>query len=188
MGKISVQPVYGAFDKTKFLKDLLVIVKNSGTYATPAYASGSTRRVTVEEFQTNFDVVKTVKKSLTAAQIKTLNSVPVVILDYPATGLPAGYLFEPISCFARNNFGTVAFDGALGDLQINSALNEVLLSTGDSFINTGAALDPVKMNFPLLTYLPKLISGGNMYIQASEDSTVGDGTIDVYLSYRIVEL
>jgi len=187
MSKISLQGAYGTPDSTKLLKDGVLINKNSGTFGTPAYAAGATKFMTILEYAITYGQLIGVKKSLTAAQIKTGNSSPIVIADYVALALAAGHVLEPVSGFAKLTYGTVAFDGALGDLQINCAAGGALLSTGDGFVK-GTATKLVKLNFPLLVALPEVSAGGNLFIQTSEDSTVGDSTIDVYLSYRIVKL
>jgi hypothetical protein len=45
-------PDYGSQDSDKIRKDLLEITKNDGTYASPSYPTGATRKITVEDLKT----------------------------------------------------------------------------------------------------------------------------------------
>jgi len=45
-------PDYGSQDSDKIRKDLLEITKNDGTYASPTYGTGASRKITVEELKT----------------------------------------------------------------------------------------------------------------------------------------
>ena len=45
-------PDYGSQDSDKIRKDLLEVTKNDGTYASPTYGTGASRKITVEELKT----------------------------------------------------------------------------------------------------------------------------------------
>ena len=49
---IPALPDYGSQDSDKIRKDLLEITKNDGTYASPSYPTGATRKITVEDLKT----------------------------------------------------------------------------------------------------------------------------------------
>jgi hypothetical protein len=49
---IPALPDYGSQDSDKIRKDLLEITKNDGTYASPTYGTGATRKITVEDLKT----------------------------------------------------------------------------------------------------------------------------------------
>lgn len=186
MAKISAQPVYGTPDKTKFKKDLLVIVKNSGTYGVPVYASGSTRKITVEEFQNNLDTITQVKVTLTAVQIKTGSNIILV------AGPGAGYSLDPVSCSARLRYGTVAFDCAIGELSIIfGGKTNAIFTSQPGFINLTSNRQ-IKL-LPQTVIDPAAAPcemGENLEFVAgfSDASTVGDSEIDLYIAYRTIEL
>lgn len=181
--KFKDQPVYGTPDPTKFLKDQLLIGKNDGTYASPTYGAGSVRTATIEEFLENYSLPIAYEDSILAADIKTGNTTPIEIL--PA--LPAGYVYDIISAIAKINAGATAFDDAIGEMQIMYSGSAALLTSGVGFTNTLTAFF-IKMNPDILATLPQIIEGSGIEVKFSADSTVGDGTIDIYVSYRIVKL
>ena len=49
-------PIYGSQDSDKRKKDLIEITKNDGTYATPTYGTGASRKMSVEELKTALDI------------------------------------------------------------------------------------------------------------------------------------
>lgn len=184
MAKFSEQPDYGVVDTSKYFKDLVLIDKNTGTYGAPAYASGATRKMTMIDFMVNYGQLLPVKKTLSAAQIKTGNSVAIQVGH---NFLGAGYVLEPVSAFAKLNFGTVAFDCVIGDLQLKFVAQDNILTTGQNFVNAGAD-KMVRLNPDILVQLPELVENTDVVAQISDDSTVGDSTIDIYVSFRMVKL
>lgn len=53
---IPALPIYGSQDSDKRKKDLIEITKNDGTYATPTYGTGASRKMSVEELKTALDI------------------------------------------------------------------------------------------------------------------------------------
>lgn len=49
-------PIYGSQDSDKRKKDLIEITKNDGTYASPTYGTGASRKMSVEELKTALDI------------------------------------------------------------------------------------------------------------------------------------
>ena len=54
---IPALPDYGSQDSDKIRKDLLEITKNDGTYASPTYGTGASRKITVEELKTALAII-----------------------------------------------------------------------------------------------------------------------------------
>lgn len=181
--KLHLQTAYGAVDDTKFLKDLILFSKNDGTYVSPTYGAGATRVITVEEFLQNFSQLINVKITLTAAQIKTGNTTPITILAAVATT----HLIDVISANARFRDATVAFDDVVGEMTIQSSGGPAILTTGVGFSNTLAG-ENYKLMPDIYSGLRPLSAGTGIEAKFSGDSTVGDGLIDIYLSYRLVKL
>lgn len=122
------------------------------------------------------------RKSLTALQIKNMDSVPI---DF---GLPepgAGYAYEVLSMSVKYTYGTVVFDFA--DF---IALYVDTLTVAQ--FRTGIILDQANDNFVLADKLtltsPQIIENKKIYLTASADSTTGDGTAIVYITYKILTL
>jgi len=123
------------------------------------------------------------KVSLSAAQIRTANSVPVSLISAPG----AGKVIEVLSGSVNFQYGTVAFDSgstAFG-LQINTAAtyqfaangylngtSNVFALIGVTYSNTTQLVANEPLNFVLL----------------GADATVGDSTMDIYINYRIITL
>ena len=123
------------------------------------------------------------KVSLSAAQIKTANSVPVSLIAAPGVGK----FIEVISASVNFQYGSVAFDSSSSafELQINTAsthqflasgflngTSDVLTRLGDSVSSTSQMVENEPLNFVL----------------TGTDATVGDSTIDLYINYRILTL
>lgn len=124
----------------------------------------------------------TASTSLTAAQIKTLNSVPISLVSAPG----ATSYIEVISASIRYTYNTTAFTSTTVQLQIattvipqaeladcfdatnsvNSTLLGIVQTGGDSNTATNQAL----------------------LITANADSAVGDGTAFISVLYRVITL
>ncbi len=123
--------------------------------------------------------------TLTAAQIKTANSIPIQIIAAPS----AGIAIEVNSASVKYTPGTVAFDAAVPKLQLISVLAGSPQCTTSDLIGTltaqivkfqdiapGADLSQVGANIPLYVKLD------------TSDCTLGDGTVKVYVAYRLITL
>ncbi len=123
-----------------------------------------------------------IKKSLTAAQIKTGNSVPIDVgLDLPGVG----YAYEVVGASFRLNFGSIAFDASAPAL--------IYADTAPSpQASTNIVIDSPASLFVKLTIFQgstsQLVENKKLFIQMGSDSTVGDGTADVYIYYSKVIL
>ena len=139
-------------------------------------ATYDTKSITGEGFILN------TKVSLTAAQIKTANSVPVELISTAG----AGRAIEVISACYRFNWNSVSFDHGTGEifLEIEGASqsqfqkDNVTLLTSNNF-----AQFEQTQNTTL-----SLIENAKLNFTTSTDSPVGDSTIDLYINYRIITL
>lgn len=160
------------------------------TGTTPTtYTNGSTlakyvtQSYTYAELKDEVSEVKTIKVSLTAAQIKALPTTSITLIAAPG----AGRMNQVISAIAKLNYGTVAFDQS-SDLQIRA--DE---STGDPSFITPSLLNLTADS--IISFQdsegasPNYVENNNIKIRkGGSDSTVGDGTVDIYLTYRVITL
>jgi len=123
------------------------------------------------------------KVTLTAAQIKTANSVPVSLIA--AQG--AGKAIEVVSALANFQYGTVAFDSGSTafELQINTAATHQFLLSG---ILNGTASVFAMMGVNSATTTQIVANEPLNFVLTGADATVGDSTMDLYINYRIITL
>jgi len=159
---------------TPALTDKLYLSDASTTPPTDKY-------ITVAQLQTVGTVLET-SLSLTAAQIKTLNSVPVQIVAAPG----AGKAIEVVSGSVDFTFGAPAFDNSLivvktaGVIYQGGQVNANVLNSGASVFS--------KFSYNSALVL-QLIANTALQVTAEADSTTtGTGTAKVYITYRIITL
>ena len=122
-----------------------------------------------------------IKKTLTADEINNGFSSKITIVE--AKGV--GFIIEPIAGAIKYNHNTVAFDAAKIYIKLDGADNNsgyfinVNINGGVSFFNTMGLNDgPMDANH-------------NIVISFNADgssSPLGDGTIDIYMTYKITAL
>lgn len=144
-------------------------------------SGGIDYKITVEDFRPIINNDKIVKVSLTAAQIKTGNSVPIDAIAAPG----AGYAIDIISAYQKYNYGTVAFTSTYAALKTETATSDYFYSEAgtfdgavDSFTRMTAGLGPLNM----------LVENKKVRIVLDSDSAVGDGDAEFYILYRIITL
>jgi hypothetical protein len=122
-----------------------------------------------------------VKVPLTAAQIMTLNSIPVLAI--PAPGV--GKAIEIISGSANLIFNTTAYTSSSLRLQPTSA-------TGSQFSAVNLFLSAISTRFSRMLQVivtdVSVIENEPINITSDADSVVGDSPINIYISYRIITL
>ena len=121
------------------------------------------------------------KVSLTAAQIKTANSVPVSLIAAPGVGK----FIEVISASWRFNYGSATFDNLdIMYLKINGSTQDQFRK--DSMI--GYSSDKFGSFDKKIEATDSLKDNASLTWVADADSTTGDSTMDIYINYRIITL
>ena len=124
------------------------------------------------------------KISLSAAQIKTISTIPISVI--PAPG--AGKVIEIISAFLKFNYGTVTFDaGTNRSLSLDTSTSSAIqYETANNILNRTSST--IKTFDKGLSKPNVLVENQPIYVDGGSDSTVGDSTIDLYINYRIITL
>ena len=120
----------------------------------------------------------TVKLHLTAAQIKTLNSVPIQIIPAPGTGKA----IEFISGSLMLNFVSEQFDN--GD-------NITIMVGGGNAIASASVIGQngnAGSAFTIIEPFEAFKENASFVATSFTDSSTGDSTVDIYLNYRIITL
>jgi hypothetical protein len=124
------------------------------------------------------------KVSLSAAQIKTISTVPISVISAPG----AGKVIEIVSAFLSFNYGTVTFDAAASfevSLYTDTAGGRQY-STANNILNKTS--NTIQTFDKDASTSSQLVDNKAIFIDGGDDSTVGDSTIDLYINYRIITL
>lgn len=151
-----------------------------------SYSGQANKIVKVKNDETGLEFGQTeynLKVSLTAAQIKTANSVPIDI-GLPASGVGFYYRVTAFDC--KLTFGTVAFvvNGiaviSVGGSGSSQFANNVVDSTYSNFL----------LGFPNqeIATETNLVENSTLSIVCNVDSAVGDSTVDCYITVVKVAL
>lgn len=118
------------------------------------------------------------KISFTAAQLQTLNSVPIIILPAP----PAGKCNVVLAGTVEFNYGTVAFVGPINLYIYNpSYLLVSPLNIANVIDKAQNVLQAVEKTGPSRTILS---TTKFLQITSDADSAVGDSTMDLFIVYE----
>jgi len=143
-----------------------------------------TKTSKVSDFQSFFGN-KTIRKTVTSAQILSCNTNPVTIIP----GV-VGHFIVPISIWFRFNFVTTPYT-AVNDFYIDLGGNLPSsrwcvapelngLASTQAFVNGGDVSSVITNN-------PKLLPNTDiLFLNGTGNPTVGDGTLDIDILYRIV--
>jgi hypothetical protein len=123
---------------------------------------------------------------LTAGQIATLQSVPVVVVPEPA----AGYVVHPIAATLEYVPGAVAFDNTPSGLTITTGLGTTLFTSQDiNFAGLVGQFGWFAPNGPIPADTADLaLFRGLKLTCGQEPSGAGDGTARLSIVYCIVAL
>ena len=120
----------------------------------------------------------TEKHSFTSAQIKTLNSAPIDLIQSGGVGT---YIRLVIIDW-KFNWGTTAFSGTRA--QVKWGDNSLVLSAPFFFFETEDRFEGDASSSLLVRQ-----ENSKMYLTADADSVLtGDSTLDLYITYQIVTL
>lgn len=127
---------------------------------------------------TNQAKVLTVKRTLTSEEVITLNSSPITLIS--AQGI--GTIISIHKVIMKLNYGTTPFNfpSGSGVLEFTQGFSTPIID----FINTNTSI--------LKTYYPSsstLVENTNFNINAATgDATLGDSTVNIYITYEIITL
>ena len=121
------------------------------------------------------------KISLTPAQIKTLNSIPVLAIPSPGVGKA----IEIISANAKLNFRTVAYSNISASLITDTATS---IQYAGTFLDSTSTAWVQFTPFGSTENIIQFVENKGVFIKANADSASGDSPVDIYISYRIITL
>lgn len=180
----STQLTFGAF--ARFDNSLLTAQRsydlpdNSGTI--PLSVNGVTPDNTTGDITlpASSGTAKTVKVSLSSAQILALDTTPVTVV----AGV-AGKIIMPIKIYWRYTYGTIAYTGANMNLIYNASLWST--SIANTIIHTASNNGNIMATIATANLNLNVPDGADIKINAISPITAGDGTMDVYFTYDIVD-
>lgn len=149
--------------------DLFVVVDTSAS---------QDKSITVDQLDQRYAAFQTQKITLTAAQIKTLSSIPVVLVTPPS-----GKFVQLIAASLYYHFNTAAFTSNLITLNIGPAGGIQMQSPG-SFLAGGADAFGQFVLQQIIGSAP----APSIVATADIDSAVGDGSVSIYVTYQLVTI
>ncbi len=124
--------------------------------------------------------IQTATIHVSSAEILALNTSPVELL--PAPG--AGKAIDLVSLVVRQNFVTTQYDG--GFMAIFPSLYFGVGNISDNI--SGTQLDFTSSRITKMTMNGLMVENEPLYLGTSANPTNGDGTLDFYITYRIIDL
>ena len=142
--------------------------------------SGLTSKVTLDEIKTYSqpaNVILSEKVTVTSAEILDSFDTPIELIAAP----PAGYAINVLNCIKKDNFGTVAYTSANDSFIAYNSVFVDIFQPDITFAQSG---------FNRIGFSGSGIESGRSVIFYTENAnpTLGDSTIDFYITYQIIEL
>lgn len=129
--------------------------------------------------------LRELKVSLTAGEIKTLNSSQIEIIAAPGAGLG----IEIISCSTQLNWGSVAFDANDFEIACSTAGAGAAQFRHDPGFLSATADAFARMQLKFDSDAIQVVENDSVVLRTPADSVAtGDSTIDVFVIYRIIDL
>jgi hypothetical protein len=163
-----------------------ILVGNGSNVATSVAMSGDATLNNAGAITLSDDVrVYTTKISLTSSQILNLNSTPITLLAAPGSGKT----YEVLGILTRMNFVSAAY-ATNTTLQVLYSGAALVVATNSNIIN--ATVDKIgKMALAAIS-----AAGSTQYLENTAlnlnvgggNPTTGDGTLDIYITYKIITL
>lgn len=147
--------------------DLFVVVDTSAQ---------QDKSITVDQLDQRYSAFFSQKVTIPFAQIKTGNSVPIVLVTPPA-----GKFVQMIAASMYYHFNTLAFTSNLFTIN-QGPTGGVLMNSPGSFLAGGADAFGQFVTSQILVGAP----APSIVAIADSDSLVGDGSIDIYVTYQLV--
>ena len=156
----------------------------TGTEIVPVVSGGVTKRTTTQNIAEL--AVKTVKVTVSSADIKTFNT-PFAVIAAPGSGK----FIDVLAVKFRLRDGTVAYDTNT-NLQMFLGTPSTVAVTNSISTFLAATSSFAKPAMPVLTAVSTTQSNFenqalNLYTSGGNPAT-GDGVLDVYITYQIVNL
>lgn len=143
----------------------------------------ATEKTTIAELLGKLQLPIPFDYTLLAADIKTLNSVPIELIPSQGTGK----IIQILSAFAKLSYGTTPFSSTTLSL-ITAGLFHLAQKENINILTATQDLCQTLID-PALPPLPsQYFDNGNITMQADSDSAVGDSTIRIFGTFRIVTL
>lgn len=147
-------------------------------------ATGQTRGLMVKELNAAAGGIQSLKFTMTSAQILSSFTSPVVLVAAPG----AGYAIQLISVAYRLNFNTTAYTTSGNSVLITStATSQQAVISNVNFLSaatTKFGAGPVAHQ----TNTSIIENAALTFAQSSSNPTLGDSTMDLYLTYTIITL
>jgi len=161
----------------------------TGIPAAPTAAPGTnTTQIATTGFVTNaissLGGVATTKVSISSFLIQNLGSISAQLL--PAPGV--GKTYDILSIMLKTNFNTIPF---------NATPDTLAIYYSTASVGIYSALGLINQNGNHIQYLDKVIANSgddqimtndSLRISAGSDPSAGNGTIDIYITYKIITL
>ena len=130
-------------------------------------------------------IVQVAEIEISAAELMIFVSVPIQIL--PAPGV--GKVIEVMSAMGYYLFNTTAYDNMSNIVIGNNNLASGGQMQSNALIMSGASSMLFRFGIDINYYFLDMLENDPLYVSAvGLDPTVGDGTLKIYLTYRIVTL
>lgn len=137
----------------------------------------------------NLGTLFSLKKSITSSQILSLDSSPITLINSPGSGK----VIEVVSGFIKLNFVSIGY-GNPSKFLISCLSKIVEPQLISNFVFLGSVSTEitklVHQEADYLTYVSNstLVENESIVISLETPPTLGNSTVDVYLTYRIVDL
>lgn len=174
-----------AFSQNVKISELPSATSVSGTEHIPIVQSSTTKKIRVDTLF-SYQNVKTVKVTVSSADIKTFNT-PFPVIDAPGVGK----FIDVLAVKFNLRDGTVAYDTNT-NLQMFLGTPSTVAVTNSISTFLAATSAFAKPAMPVLTAVNTTKSNYenqalNLYTSGGNPAT-GDGVLDVYITYQIVNL